>query len=109
MTGRAALLAALAASVVAALPADGREGSRPPVRDCAARAEGPSPPSDRPRRGDLAVGPVIFIGGRAHARSPRSDFAPVRPGRYQPVKLPVTVRAGRRVTIGTARRQRRAV
>lgn len=76
-----------------------------PLRDCGSRAEGPAPLEPSTRRGDVAVGPIAFVGlARVAGRRGLEHYA--GPGGYT-VKSGALLRAGTAATLVVARRARR--
>jgi hypothetical protein len=76
----------------------------PPLRDCAARAEGGRPLSTTPRSDDIVVGAIRFAGLRRIAI--RREFKVNRSGRVYGVKSGALVPAGVRATLSIARSAR---
>jgi hypothetical protein len=109
----AVLIAAIAAvvAVVLALSAGSDTSSRsdggapasglPPLRDCASRAEGDTPPETTARLGDVVVGPFAFAGLEGVATRDGLKRYRTPPGYV--VKSGVSLLAGTRATLVIAR------
>ena len=93
----------LAAPSVVATGGDTQTSTVPPplaaagaARDCEESVSGDLGP--RWRRSTILVGPVGFV-ARSYRNAPRSDFAPLRRGRYRGHKVLLLVRRGTTVTL----------